>query len=123
MYGARGNAKGSIGAKGPGTVANSASHSPLFAWPSGPRMVYNDYTFDKGVAMSLKELRLKRGLTQRELAEKIGVTQQRVAAFETGARKTGGMSLDVAVRICDVLKVRNPRKLLDSDSETTADSK
>lgn len=123
MYGARGNAKGSIGAKGPGTVANSASHSPLFAWPSGPRMVYNGYTFDKGVAMSLKELRLKRGLTQRELAEKIGVTQQRVAAFETGARKTGGMSLDVAVRICDVLKVRNPRKLLDSDSETTADSK
>lgn len=121
MYGARGNAKGSIGSKGPGTVANSASHSPLFAWPSGPRMVYNGYTFDKGVAMSLKELRLKRGLTQRELAEKIGVTQQRVAAFETGARKTGGMSLDVAVRICDVLKVRNPRKLLDSDSETTAD--
>lgn len=47
--------------------------------------------------MSLKELRLKRGLTQRELAEKIGVTQQRVAAFETDARKTGGMSLDVAV--------------------------
>lgn len=117
MYGARGNAKGSIGAKGPGTVANSASHSPLFAWPSGPRMVYNGYTFDKGVAMSLKELRLKRGLTQRELAEKIGVTQQRVAAFETGARKTSGMSLEVAIRICDVLKVRNPRTLLDPDKD------
>lgn len=72
--------------------------------------------------MGLKELRLKRGLTQRELAEKIGVTQQRVAAFETGARKTSGMSLEVAIRICDVLKVRNPRKLLDSDSESSADS-
>ena len=71
--------------------------------------------------MGLKELRMKRGLTQRELAEKIGVTQPRVAASETGARKTGGMSLDVAVRICDVLKVRNPRKLLDPDSETSAD--
>lgn len=66
--------------------------------------------------MGLKELRMKRGMTQRELAEQIGVTRQRVAAFETGARKTSGMSLEVAIRICDVLKVRNPRKLLDSDS-------
>ena len=66
--------------------------------------------------MGLKELRMKRGLTQRELAERIGVTRQRVAAFETGARETSGMSLGVAIRICDVLKVRNPRKLLDSDS-------
>lgn len=71
--------------------------------------------------MGLKELRMKRGLTQQQLAEKIGVTRQRVAAFETGTRKTSGMSLEVAIRICDVLKVRNPRKLLDSDSETSAD--
>ena len=71
--------------------------------------------------MGLKELRMKRGLTQQQLAEKIGVTRQRVAAFETGARKTSGMSLEVAIRICDVLKVRNPRKLLDSDSETSVD--
>ena len=71
--------------------------------------------------MGLKELRMKRGLTQQQLAEKIGVTRQRVAAFETGARKTSGMSLEVAIRICDVLKVRNPRNLLDSDSETSAD--
>lgn len=73
--------------------------------------------------MGLKELRLKRGMTQRELAEQIGVTRQRVAAFETGARKTSGMSLEVAIRICDVLKVRNPRELLDSDSDSSADSK
>lgn len=73
--------------------------------------------------MGLKELRMKRGLTQQQLAEKIGVTRQRVAAFETGARKTSGMSLEVAIRICDVLKVRNPRKLLDSDSDSSADSK
>lgn len=73
--------------------------------------------------MGLKELRLKRGMTQQQLAEKIGVTRQRVAAFETGARKTSGMSLEVAIRICDVLKVRNPRKLLDSDSDSSADSK
>ena len=66
--------------------------------------------------MGLKDLRTKRGMTQRELAEKTGVTRQRIAAFETGVRPSSGMSLDVAIRICDALKVRNPRKLLDPDS-------
>ena len=121
--GARGNDKGSIGAKGPGTVANSASHSPLFAWPFGPRMVYNGYTFDKGVAMSLKELRLKRGLTQRELAEKVGMSGGNIAAIECGRRSEANLTLATAIKLCDALKVRNPRKLLDSDSETSADSK
>lgn len=73
--------------------------------------------------MGMRELRLKRGMTQQQLADKAGLSQQRVAAFETGARKTSGMSLAVAIRICDALKVRNPRKLLDSDSESSADSK
>ena len=73
--------------------------------------------------MGMRELRLKRGMTQQQLADKAGLSRQRVAAFETGARKTSGMSLAVAIRICDALKVRNPRKLLDSDSETSADSK
>lgn len=74
--------------------------------------------------MGMRELRLKRGMTQQQLADKAGLSQSRVAAFETGARKTSGMSLAVAIRICDVLKVRNPRKLLDSDpdSESSADS-
>lgn len=73
--------------------------------------------------MGMRELRLKRGMTQQQLADKAGLSRQRVAAFETGARKTSGMSLAVAIRICDALKVRNPRKLLDSDSESSADSK
>ncbi len=33
----------------------------------------------------------------------------------------GGMSLDLAIKFCDALKVRNPRKLLDSDSDSSAD--
>lgn len=75
--------------------------------------------------MGMRELRLKRGMTQQQLADKAGLSHQRIAAFETGARKTSGMSLAVAIRICDALKVRNPRKLLDSDpdSESSADSK
>ena len=120
--GARGNDKGSIGAKGPGTVGDSASHSPLFAWSFGPRMVYNGYTFDKGVAMSLKELRLKRGLSQRQLADKSGVHYVEIAQIETRKRNVRTLSLDTALRLCDALRVANPRKLLDSD-ETSADSK
>ena len=71
--------------------------------------------------MGMRELRLKRGMTQQQLADKAGLSQSRVGAFETGQRNVGGMSLAVAIRICDALKVRNPRKLLDSDS--SADSK
>ena len=70
--------------------------------------------------MSLKELRMKRGLTQRELAEKIGVTQQHIAAYENGINCIDNMTLGKAIKLCDALKVRNPRKLLDSD-ETSAD--
>jgi transcriptional regulator with XRE-family HTH domain len=72
--------------------------------------------------MGMRELRLKRGMTQKQLGDRIGVTQQRIAAFETGQRSAGGMSLDVAVRICDALHVKNPRKLLESESESSADS-
>ena len=75
--------------------------------------------------MGMRDLRLKRGMTQQQLADKAGLSQSRVGAFETGQRNVGGMSLAVAIRICDALKVRNPRKLLDSDpdSESSADSK
>lgn len=73
--------------------------------------------------MGMRELRLKRGMTQQQLADKAGLSQSRVGAFETGQRNVGGMSLNVAIRICDALKVRNPRKLLDSDPESSADSK
>lgn len=67
--------------------------------------------------MSLKELRVKRGMTQRELADKIGVTRQHIAAYENGVNDISNMTLGKALRLCDALRVRNPRKLLDSDSK------
>ena len=73
--------------------------------------------------MSLRELRLKRGLTQKQLADKLGYTRERIAAIETGARPIG-VSLDKAIEICDVLRVSNPRKLLEAEKpkENTSES-
>lgn len=73
--------------------------------------------------MGLKELRTKRGLTQRQLADKSGVHYVEIAQIETRKRNVRTLSLDTALRLCDALRVANPRKLLDSDSETSADSK
>ena len=70
--------------------------------------------------MGLKELRMKRGLTQRELAEKVGMSGGNIAAIECGRRSEANLTLATAIKLCDALKVRNPRKLLDSD-ETSAD--
>ena len=75
--------------------------------------------------MGMRELRLKRGMTQQQLADKVGMSRPRIAAYENGVNSIENMTLDKAIRICDALKVRNPRKLLDSDpdSESSADSK
>lgn len=74
-------------------------------------------------AMGLKELRMKRGLSQRQLADKSGVHYVEIAQIETRKRNVRTLSLDTALRLCDALRVANPRKLLDSDSEISADSK
>lgn len=71
--------------------------------------------------MGLKELRMKRGMTQRELAEKVGMSQPRIAAYESGTNDIANMTLGNALKFCSALRVANPRKLLDSDSETSAD--
>ena len=65
--------------------------------------------------MGLRELRLKRGMTQQQLAEKVGTTRGSISAIEIGARKEGNLTLAMAVKLCDALLVANPRKLLDDD--------
>lgn len=71
-------------------------------------------------AMGLKELRTKRGLTQRELAEKVGMSGGNISDIESGRRSEANLTLATAIKLCDALRVANPRKLLDSD-ETSAD--
>ena len=69
--------------------------------------------------MGLKELRLKRGMTQRELAQRSGVHPLRLRRSKRVNATSGRCRL--ILRLCDALRVANPRKLLDPDSETSAD--
>ena len=66
--------------------------------------------------MSLKSLRLKRGMTQQQLGEKVGMSQGTIANYETGISKVGNMTLATAVALGDALRVSNLRKLLDDDT-------
>lgn len=63
--------------------------------------------------MGLAELRKNKNLTQRELAERAGISNVTIANYERGDRDTGNMTLRNAIRIADALKVRDLRKLLD----------
>lgn len=65
--------------------------------------------------MGLAELRKNKNLTQRELAKRAGISNVTIANYERGDRDTGNMTLRNAIRIADALKVRDLRKLLDSD--------
>ena len=60
--------------------------------------------------MSLKELRLKRGCSQRDLEERSGVHHNAIAKFESGEREIRSASLDTALCLCVALRVANPRK-------------
>ena len=66
--------------------------------------------------MGLRELRQKRGLTQRQLADRSGISNVNIAKFETGKLDITNMTLATAVKLCDALRVANPRKLLEGDS-------
>ena len=59
----------------------------------------------------LKEVRQMRGVTQAELAEKLGVTQSLVSQFERGEVR---LYADVLVAIAKVLRV-SPLRLLGAD--------
>ena len=47
----------------------------------------------------------------------LGEMRNKNQFISTGQRSAGGMSLNVAIRICDALHVSNPRKLLEDDKE------
>ena len=51
----------------------------------------------------LRQLRIRAGLTQHELAERSGVSRTVIASIETGQRS--GITLDNALRLANVLGV------------------
>ena len=50
----------------------------------------------------LKDLRVDLNMSQRELAEKVGVNYRTISSYETGARD---MPVKVAKKICKVLNI------------------
>lgn len=54
--------------------------------------------------MNIREKREELGLSQKELAEKIGITQSFMCDIEQGRSKP---SIDVAIKLAKVLKVKD----------------
>ncbi len=62
-----------------------------------------------GPAVRLKEIRERRGLTQAQLAEKVGVTREYITMLETGARRNP--AIEILVRLAKALNVEVGRLL------------
>lgn len=52
--------------------------------------------------LNLKELRIKKGLSQKKLSEIIGVSQQAIAAYELGTREP---NIETLVLICQKMDI------------------
>ena len=54
--------------------------------------------------VSIKALRKSKSMTQKELAQALGISRATVAKYEAGLRKP---NMDMMVKICDVLGADN----------------
>ena len=55
-----------------------------------------------GIHYYLKETRIDKGLTQEEVADRIGLTRQAVSAYESGKRQPG---IDILMKLAEVYEV------------------
>jgi transcriptional regulator with XRE-family HTH domain len=65
---------------------------------------------DETMGTRIRTLREAKGLTQAQLAEKVGVTKGAVSAWETGYAKN--LRLQTFLRLLDVLGVSKPEYLI-----------
>ena len=59
--------------------------------------------------MTLKELRISKGLTQKQVAEKCGITEQAYAHYEKYRRK---IPVNIAYRLCEIFEDISAKDLL-----------
>lgn len=64
--------------------------------------------------MTLKDYRLAAGLTQKQLAEKLGVPYQTVQKYEAGVRSCEKMTLKLATSYADALGI-TPEQLISAE--------
>ena len=58
-------------------------------------------TVDRALGAAIRAARFSRGLTQRDLAEHLGMTRATLASYETGRRKIAAETLIQIARLCD----------------------
>lgn len=61
-----------------------------------------DKDLDKKIGRVLRSLRQKRGISQTELGDKIGVTFQQVQKYETGKNRLSGSRMQIAAEVLNV---------------------
>ncbi len=59
-------------------------------------------TFDEYIGKVIREARMKKGMSQRELAEKVGLTRGQYSHYETGKNS---MSLESWTKIARILEL------------------
>ena len=74
---------------------------------------------DAIIGRNLRRLRTDRGLSQRDLSEKIGTYAPRLSALESGSL---GMGKEIMARICTALKCRPYELFIDEDTPIITDA-
>ncbi len=63
---------------------------------------FHNYTSHRMIGLSLKKIRHRNGMTQKALAEKLGVSRQAVCMWETGKREFKITTLNKLAKVLSV---------------------
>lgn len=63
----------------------------------------------------LKDIRMEKHLSQKELADSVGIAATTISRIESGEKPVRNLSLDTAIKIANVLEVKDLRELVDNE--------